>query len=121
VSYNDFIKGAIRLYVRRVLIGDEFDLLPRYLGFIRGVVDSDDLPLNVNRETLQENKILQVIKKKLVRKAIETIRNFEKESAEEESSKADVDADGKIETEQVEKKKEIRRNLSTTSGRASTQ
>mmetsp|Transcript_27027 Transcript_27027/g.76035 ORF Transcript_27027/g.76035 Transcript_27027/m.76035 type:complete len:844 (+) Transcript_27027:92-2623(+) len=96
----DSVNG-MRLYVRKVLISDEFELLPRYLSFIRGVVDSDDLPLNVNRETLQESKIIQVIKKKLVRKAIDMIRQYIKDSdeklaAEQEKAAAaaeDEDAD----------------------------
>eukprot|EP00595_Chromulina_sp_UTEXLB2642_P000366 CAMPEP_0196761252 /NCGR_PEP_ID=MMETSP1095-20130614/413_1 /TAXON_ID=96789 ORGANISM="Chromulina nebulosa, Strain UTEXLB2642" /NCGR_SAMPLE_ID=MMETSP1095 /ASSEMBLY_ACC=CAM_ASM_000446 /LENGTH=778 /DNA_ID=CAMNT_0042110525 /DNA_START=59 /DNA_END=2395 /DNA_ORIENTATION=- len=70
-------KAAIRLYVRKVLIQDDFeDLLPRYLNFIRGVVDSDDLPLNVSRETLQQHKVLKVMAKKLVRKVLEMLRKL---------------------------------------------
>merc|ERR1719269_2409 len=73
-SYHN--KNAqLRLYVRKVLITDEFeDLVPRYLNFLRGVVDSDDLPLNVSRETLQQHKVLKVMGKKLVRKALEMLR-----------------------------------------------
>jgi len=89
----DAVEGAMKLYVRRVLISDSFDLLPKYLGFVRGVVDSDDLPLNVNRETLQESKILQIIKKKVVRKAIEMIKNF---AAASDKDEAEVDEEGNI-------------------------
>uniref|UniRef100_A0A1B0CNK5 Putative heat shock protein 90 n=1 Tax=Lutzomyia longipalpis TaxID=7200 RepID=A0A1B0CNK5_LUTLO len=73
----------IKLYVRRVFITDEFnDMMPSYLNFIRGVVDSDDLPLNVSRETLQQHKLIKVIKKKLVRKALDMIKKIDKEDYE---------------------------------------
>jgi heat shock protein beta len=78
-SYNKKA-DAIKLYVRRVFITDNFEeMMPKYLSFIRGVVDSDDLPLNVSRETLQQSKLLKVIKKKLVRKALDMLKKISPE------------------------------------------
>merc|ERR1712217_339321 len=86
-------KSEVKLYVRRVLVAEKFeDLLPRYLNFIRGVVDSDDLPLNVSRENLQQNKIMKVITKKLVRKVLELLKKLAKE--EESGDDDDEEEEG---------------------------
>lgn len=69
----------IRLYVKRVFISDEFeDLMPKYLSFVKGVIDSSDLPLNVSREILQENRIARVIKKQLLRRSLDMIEELTK-------------------------------------------
>merc|ERR1711968_163017 len=114
--YQDYYKkqSNLKLYVRRVMITDEFDeLLPRYLGFIKGVVDSDSLPLNVSREMLQQNKVLKVIGKKMTRKALAMIKAMadadkksdddEEEGNEEDSEEKADKADGE-ESEEGESK-----------------
>jgi heat shock protein beta len=93
---NSFLMGdvskfsnSMKLYVRKVLISDDFELLPQYMSFITGVVDSDDLPLNVNRETLQESKIISIIRKKVVRKVIDMLKKVADEPITEEETDAD--------------------------------
>ena len=93
------------------MITDEFeDLVPRYLRFVKGVVDSDDLPLNVSRETLQEHRVLKVIKKKVVRKILDMIRKLaeaeEDEEEEEEEEEEEAAEDGEKEAEEKKEKEE---------------
>merc|ERR1711865_1340360 len=106
-------QSEVKLYVRRVLVAEKFDeLLPRYLNFVRGVVDSDDLPLNVSREQLQQNKIMKVISKKLVRKVLELLKRLAKE---EESGDDDDDEekDDEDEDKEKEEKKDSKDDEST--------
>ncbi|KAF8686829.1 hypothetical protein HU200_043329 [Digitaria exilis] len=91
-SYYNNNKSNLKLYVRRVFISDEFDdLLPKYLSFLKGIVDSDTLPLNVSREMLQQHSSLKTIKKKLIRKALDMIRKLAEEDPDEYSNKDKTD------------------------------
>ncbi|EPR56593.1 putative heat shock protein 90 [Toxoplasma gondii GAB2-2007-GAL-DOM2] len=99
---------SVKVYVRRVLVADQFDdLLPKYLHFVKGVVDSDDLPLNVSREQLQQHKILNVISKKLVRKTLDTMRKLSVDALKERE-----EMEKELEQEEDEaKKKELQKKL----------
>lgn len=93
--------GGLKLYVRRVFISDDVDeLLPRWLSFVRGVVDSDSLPLNVNRETLQAHSSLKTIKKKLVRKVLDAIKKM---ADTEAKCEAEPEAEDKPDAEECGK------------------
>ena len=113
--YEDFYHKKMQnlhLYVRKVLIADSFDdLLPRYLSFVVGVVDSDDLPLNVSREQLSQDKVLKVMGKKIVRKAIEMIKKLAEEGEVKEEAEVKEASEEQAEatettTEQTETKTE---------------
>merc|ERR1719305_2140095 len=99
--------NRVKLYVRRVMVaeGKDADILPKWLNFMEGIVDSDDLPLNVNREQLQQNKILKVIRKKCVRKVLELLR---KESELDEFPEKDDDEEDKEEKGEGEEAEEKR-------------
>merc|ERR1711897_83497 len=101
-------KAEVKLFVRRVLVAEKFDdLLPRYLNFVRGVVDSDDLPLNVSREQLQQNKIMKVISKKLVRKVLELMKKLAKEGdGDDDEEEEKEDEEEKEEKEEKKDKKD---------------
>lgn len=103
------LKSSVKLYVRKVLISDDFELLPKYMSFVQGVVDSDDLPLNVNRETLQESKIISIIRKKVTRKVIDMLKKFADSPMPEpeETNEDDLDIDEEGNTIESEKEEQV--------------
>ncbi|CEL93682.1 unnamed protein product [Vitrella brassicaformis CCMP3155] len=108
--FDNYFKqqSQLKLYVRRVLVADQFeDLMPKYLHFMRGVVDSDDLPLNVNREQLQQHKVMKVISKKLVRKTLELFKKLAKEAdKKKEEEEEEEEAEGEKEKKDEKPKKD---------------
>merc|ERR1711987_13673 len=111
-------KSEVKLFVRRVLVAEKFEeLLPRYLNFVRGVVDSDDLPLNVSREQLQQNKIMKVISKKLVRKVLELMKKLAKEDdsgEDEDEEKEDSDEEKEESEEKKDEEKKDKKDEEST-------
>ncbi|KAH7648377.1 heat shock 90 [Cryptosporidium bovis] len=95
--------GNIKFYVRRVLITDKIeDLLPKYLNFIKGVVDSDDISLNVAREHVQQSRIIRVISKKIVRKVLEMLKQMQTEQVNAEKENSDKSEEEKSKNSALE-------------------
>lgn len=101
---------SLKLYVRRVLISNEFDdFLPRYLSFVKGIVDSEDLPLNVSRETLAQSRVLKVMGKKITRKVLEMLRKLADDEIEAEAAEAEADKEAEM-SEEDKKAHEEKKN-----------
>jgi len=97
----------LKLYVRRVLVNEQFEeLMPRYMNFIKGVIDSDDLPLNVSREQLQQHKMIKVMSKKLVKTAIQMMIKMAVEKDVDEEDEEDEDDEEEKENKEDDKKDE---------------
>lgn len=103
--------STLKLYVRRVLINEKFeDLLPKYLNFVRGIIDSDELPINVSRETLQHSKMLKTIGRKLVKKVLEMLKKLSdaKIDEDEDNEEEDDEEEDVEETQQDQTKDETK-------------
>ena len=99
--------SALKLYVRRVLVSEEFEeLMPRYLNFIKGVVDSDDLPLNVSREQLQQYKMIKVMSNKLVKASIQIMIKMALEKDVDDDDDDDDEEEGDEEEGEEEEEEE---------------
>ncbi len=97
--------SALKLYVRRVLVNEQFEeLIPRYLNFVKGIVDSDDLPLNVSREQLQQHKMIKVMSKKLVRTVINMLIKLAANVEDEEEEEEEEEEKDKTEKKKTENK-----------------
>merc|ERR1712216_228524 len=104
LSYTHFKAEGDVEFKSILFISDEFDeLLPKYLSFIKGIVDSDTLPLNVSRETLQQHTSLKTIKKKLVRKALDMIRKLADEGNDSEDNENEYEEAKVVANEKYEK------------------
>jgi heat shock protein beta len=106
--------SALKLYVRRVLVNEQFEeLMPRYMNFIKGVVDSDDLPLNVSREQLQQHKMIKVMSRSLVKKAIQMLikMSVEKEVEDDDEEEEDEEEEQNVKDTKKEEKSEDKKKL----------
>ena len=103
--YQADYKSGVKLYVKRVFItDDEKELLPPYLRFVRGIIDSEDLPLNVSREILQQNRILTAIKTASVKKLLSEFKKLAENAKKEAPSDGNAAADKKAEAGKNDKK-----------------
>lgn len=110
--YNADYKSGVKLYVKRVFItDDDRELLPAYLRFVRGVIDSEDLPLNVSREILQQNRVLTTIKTASVKKLLSEFKKMAEKAAK--ALKAQKDAQGGDATKEVELSEENKKAIDT--------
>jgi molecular chaperone HtpG len=92
--YQADYKSGVKLYVKRVFItDDDRELLPSYLRFVRGIIDSEDLPLNVSREILQQNRILENIKKQSVKKLLGEFKKMGEDADKARKTEADKRSD----------------------------